>query len=65
MEDELMSLLKISDPTELEKIGYRSKQVSQELANVGARPDYTQDVSEMQRNGFVWDGYRWVKPESK
>lgn len=62
MEDELIALLKTSDPTELEKIGMRSRQIGQDLSNCGAEPDYTQDVVQMRKDGFVWDGYRWVKP---
>lgn len=61
MEDELMTLLKQSDPAALEKLGARAKNVGQGLMNLGAQPDYTADVAEMQKNGFHWDGYRWVK----
>lgn len=62
IEDELMQLLSESDPAQLEKIGGRAKLVGQGLANLGVEPDYTADASEMQKNGFTWDGYRWVKP---
>lgn len=61
MEDELMALLKNSDAGALDKLNDKAKGVAQQLGNVGVEPDYTADVSEMQKQGFHWDGYRWTK----
>jgi hypothetical protein len=63
MDDELTTLLRQSNPDQLDKLNSQGKAINQALMNVGVQPDYTADVSEMQKNGFVWDGYRWVKPQ--
>jgi len=65
MDDEITTLLRQSDPDKLDKLNSQGKAINQALMNVGVQPDYTADVAEMQKNGFVWDGYRWVKPEGK
>ncbi len=62
MQDELMALLGTTEAQDLKKLEYTSKALYQFSADIGVRPDYTQDVAEMQKQGYTWDGYRWVKP---
>jgi hypothetical protein len=57
-----MSLLGNTGAAALDKVGANAKLVGQALANSGAVPDYTQDSAEMQKKGFVWNGFTWVKP---
>lgn len=61
MEDDVMAILGQSKPEDFEKVESKARSINQALTNVGAEPDYTADVAEMQKQGYTFDGYHWVK----